>query len=118
MAYISQEEKKQIAPVVKKILAEYGMKGTLSVRDHMSLVLKMKDTAGMFEFEDEYQENWGKMINPYWFEENYADEPVKVEMLQRIVSAMKGEDFFDESDAMTDYFHVKHYFEIKVFPAK
>jgi len=27
---------------------------------------------------------------------------------------MKGPDFFDESDAMTDYFHLSHYTDINV----
>ena len=34
MAYISQQEKKEIAPVVKGILKEYGLKGTLSIDNH------------------------------------------------------------------------------------
>ena len=37
MAYVSQEFKKEVAPVVKEILNRYGLKGTLSVRNHMAI---------------------------------------------------------------------------------
>ena len=31
-----------------------------------------------------------------------------------IIAEMKGEDFFDETDIMTDYFHCSHYLNIEV----
>ena len=45
MAYVSQEEKKEIAPVEKANLKEYGLKGTLSIQHHRTLVVKIKDTV-------------------------------------------------------------------------
>jgi hypothetical protein len=39
MAYMNQERKARIAPVVKDILKKYHIKGSLSVRNHMVLVL-------------------------------------------------------------------------------
>ena len=116
MAYINQEEKKQIAPVVKAILKEYGQKGTLGIRNHMTIVLKLKDVAGMFEFEDEYEKKWGKQLNPYWYQEHYAEKPVVVEMLDKLFTALKGENYFNHDDPMTDYFHRKHYVDIEVIP--
>ena len=118
MAYINQEEKKQIAPVVKAILKEYGQKGTLSIRHHSELVLKLKDVAGMFKFNDEFEEKWGKNINEYWFHEHYEDQPVVVEMLNKLFTALKGENYFNHDDAMTDYFHRKHYVDIDIYPAE
>ena len=114
MAYVTQEEKKVIAPVVKKILAKYGQKGTLSIRHHMELVLKLKDVAGMFKFNDEFEEKWGKDINEYWFHEHYEDQPKVVKMLGELFDALKGEGWFCHDDSMTDYFHRKHYVGIKV----
>ena len=115
MAYINQEEKKAIAPVVKKILKEYGQKGTLGIRNHSTIVLKLKDVAGMFTMRDEYEAKWGKSINPYWFQVHYADQPVVVEMLEKLMTALKGENYFNNDDAMTDYFHRKHYVDIDVY---
>ena len=118
MAYINQEEKKQIAPVVKAILKEYGQKGTLGIRNHSTIVLKLKDIAGMFKFNDEFEAKWGKDINPYWFQDHYAEQPVVVEMLDKLFTALKGENYFNHDDAMTDYFHRKHYVDIEVYPVE
>ena len=42
MAYVSQEKKKELAPGIKAVLKKYGMKGTLAVRHHSSLVCNIK----------------------------------------------------------------------------
>ena len=42
MAYIDQERKSEIAPLVKGVLAKYSIKGTLSIRNHSTLVLTIK----------------------------------------------------------------------------
>ena len=52
MAYMSQEHKAKIAPVVKEILKKYGVKGTLAVRHHSSLVLNIK--SGKIDFIENY----------------------------------------------------------------
>lgn len=120
MAYISQEEKREIAPVVKSILAEYGLKGTLSIRHHSSLVLKIKNAAAMFApyFRDDCDRKWGIDVNVYWFEKHYADNPTIVEMLSRVYDAMKGKSYFNHDEPMTDYFHRKHYIDITVLGNK
>ena len=38
MAYMNQERKAKVAAKVKPILAKYGMKGSLSVRNHSTIV--------------------------------------------------------------------------------
>ena len=43
MAYYTQERKKEVAPKVKKLLKEYGLKGSLSVNHHSSVVLTIKE---------------------------------------------------------------------------
>jgi hypothetical protein len=48
MAYMNQTKKATIASKVKPILAKYGMKGSLSVRNHSTIVLKL--TAGPIDF--------------------------------------------------------------------
>ena len=42
MAYISQEEKKELAPGIKAVLKKYGVKGTIAVRGYSSLVVNIK----------------------------------------------------------------------------
>ena len=48
MAYISQEDKKELAPAIKKVLKDFGMKGSISIRHHMSLVVTV--TEGILDF--------------------------------------------------------------------
>ena len=49
MAYVSQEMKSELAPVIKTILKKYGMKGSLAVRNHSTLVLNLK--SGKIDFD-------------------------------------------------------------------
>lgn len=120
MAFMNKERKNERAPAIRKILKEYGQKGTLSVQHYSTLKLKIRDVAGMFEdlFENDFEREYGFDINHFWIEENYKDKPEVVEMLVKLREAMYGEDYFDESDAMTDYFHTSHYINIEVLPAK
>jgi hypothetical protein len=118
MAYVTQEEKRTIAPVVKKILKKYGQKGTLSIRHHSSLVLKLKDVAGMFTFKDDFDRKWGLDVNPYHYQNHYNDSPEVVQMLHELFAALKGENYFNHDDPMTDYFCRKHYVDIKVVADK
>ena len=48
MAYVSQDRKKSLAPAIKAVLKKYNVKGTLSVRNHSSLVLTLK--SGSIDF--------------------------------------------------------------------
>ena len=42
MAYVSQEMKKDLAPQIKAVLKKYGLKGSIGVRHHSSLVVNIK----------------------------------------------------------------------------
>ena len=119
MAFMNKERKNERAPAIRKILKEFGQKGTLSVQNYSTLKLKIRDVAGMFEdyFENDFERQYGLGINHYWVEKNYADKPEVVEMLVKLREAMYGEDYFDKSDAMTDYFYCSHYIDIEVLPA-
>ena len=48
MAYFNQERKSERAPVIKAILKKYGVKGSLSVRNHSTFVLNLK--SGKIDF--------------------------------------------------------------------
>jgi hypothetical protein len=126
MAYIGQEGKAQRAPVIKAILKKYGIKGTLSIRNHSTLVLNVK--SGKIDFIKNFNESCGGkleytsrgfqpavdriQVNPYWFQDHFSGKAKQ--FLKEAFDALKGEDFFDESDAQVDYFHRSHYFDINI----
>ena len=45
MAYMNQEQKKQRAPQIKKVLKKYGLKGTIGVRNYSTLYVTIKEGA-------------------------------------------------------------------------
>jgi len=107
MAFVSQDKKKELAPQIKSVLKKYGMKGTIAVRNHMSLVVTL--TEGVIDFEvdrDNFQ------VNPYWVSKHHTG--VARDFLVELVDAMRGKDFYDNTDIMTDYFDVSHYIDIDV----
>ena len=125
MAYVSQEKKASLAPAIKAILKKYGVKGTLSVRNHSTLVLNVK--SGKIDFISNFNSTVEQrpgghrlgqpaeryiQVNPYWYHEHFSGKAKK--FLTEIVAAMKGPEFFDHTDAQIDYFHVAHYFDINI----
>jgi hypothetical protein len=111
MAYVSQEMKKKLAPAIKTILKKYGIKGTLAVRHHSTLVLNIK--SGKIDFaKDSTSDNYNYQVNTYWTDTHYQGKAKK--FFAEVIAAMKGPEFFDHSDAMSDYFHVSHYIDINL----
>ena len=127
MAYINQEQKARIATTLKPILAKYGVKGSLSVRNHSSIVLTLK--SGKIDFignsnrvcgNNHYQVSRGfspntngyDQVNPYWFQDHY-DGDAKA-FLTEAFKALKSADWYDESDAMTDYFNTAYYVDVNI----
>lgn len=111
MAFVSQEDKKKLAPEIKRVLKKYGMKGTLAVRNHMTLVCNIK--SGVLDFSDLLQLNDGyHSVNTYWIDKTYTG--VNKDFITELHNAMKGKDFFCEDDPMTDYFHRSHYIDINI----
>lgn len=105
MAYVSQEMKAQLAPAIKAVLAKYGMKASISVRHHSSLVVTIR--SGRIDFGSNYIQ-----VNEYWIDRNYTGEAR--DFLTELLQAMKGPNYFNEDDIMTDYFHRSHYTDIRV----
>lgn len=106
MAYMNQEKKAQIAPAVKAVLKKYGVKGTLGVRNHSTLVLNI--TSGPIQFSED-----GKPVdvNPYWYHEHFSGKAVK--FLKEIFSAMNAGNH-DKSESQYDYFDVGWYVRVNV----
>ncbi len=110
MAYVSQDDKAKLAPEIKKVLSKYGMKGSISIRHHSTLVVTLQ--SGAIDF-GEYTHGDGYIqVNVYHIERHYKGKAQA--FLTELLAAMKGPDWFDKSDAMTDYFHVSHYCDINV----
>lgn len=45
MAYVSQELKAKLAPKIKEVLKKYKIKGSVSVRNHLALVVTIKESS-------------------------------------------------------------------------
>ena len=127
MAYMNQERKQKIAQTLKPILAKYKVKGSLSVRNHSTIVLTLK--SGSIDFignsnrvcgNDFYQVQRGfkpttsgyDQVNPYWFQDHY-DGDAKA-FLTEAFKALKSADWYDESDAMIDYFNIAYYVDVNI----
>ena len=72
MAYVSQELKSKLAPKIKAICKKYGVKASLAVRNHSTLVLNVK--SGKIDFISDYGNSddarkFGIQVNPYWYKD-------------------------------------------------
>ena len=106
MAYVSQEKKKALAPAIKAVLKKYKMKASIAVRHHSTLVVNIKEGAVPFKPSDHYQ------VNEYHYENHYADNPTLVSFLSELISAMKGPEYYNNDNAMIDYYDRSHYTDI------
>jgi hypothetical protein len=125
MAYMNQQQKSELAPGIKAVLKKYGIKGTIGVRNHMTLVVNIK--SGKFDIiENWYQTvkklpryNYGETIqkpnhiqvNEYYIDEHYSGE-VK-DFLLELKDAMNIGNH-DNSDIQSDYFDVGFYTDINI----
>lgn len=110
MAYVSQEMKKNLAPAIKQVLNKYGMKGSLSVNNHSTLVCNIKE--GKLDFSDYMNGDNYIQVNEYWIDRHYKG--THQAFLSELLAAMRGPDYFDNSDPMTDYFSTSHYTDINI----
>ena len=118
MAYVSQEMKKELAPQIKAVLKKYKVKGSIKVSNHSTLCVNLKSGEVDFAMDqvvDEGAREGAKrkfhyQINPYWFTENYCGNTNS--FLTELFAAMKGDKWYDRSDAQTDYFDTAYYVAI------
>ena len=126
MAYMSQENKAVIAAKIKPILAKYGVKGSLSVCNHSTIVLTLK--SGKIDFienlnrvcgSSHYQTSNGFRpatrghvdVNPYWYHDHFDGKARKfLDEALRVLNTGN----HDNSDSQTDYFDVGWYVDVKV----
>lgn len=120
-AYISQDEKKIVQAAVKPIMAKYGMKGSLSIKNGSTLVMTL--SGGKLDLLGDYMKNYkgtdkpsetptNLSVNPYWIERDFSGKNRK--FLEELVKAMKTKEWRDNSDTQTDYFDISYYIGINI----
>jgi hypothetical protein len=131
MAYVSKEMKLNLAPAIKAVLKKFNLKGTISVRNHTSLVVKIK--SGPIDFVEnlietdldhmhndvmsadhiEYLRKRGYVdVNTYYINDRYTGDARQA--LLELKEAMEGPEFFCHDDIQSDYFYRSHYINILV----
>jgi hypothetical protein len=122
MAYMSQEKKAKIAAMLKPVLKKYGVKGTLAVRNHSTIVLNVK--AGSIDFienyladgkcqDESFVRRYGSIdVNPYWYQDHFTGKAKQ--FLKEAFACLYGADYYDNSDAMIDYFDTAYYVDVNI----
>lgn len=111
MAYISQQDKKDLAPSIKSVLKTYGMKGTISINNHSSLVVTVQ--SGVLDFTDHFSHGDGHIqVNTYHIDSWYSGTIKK--FLSELLKAMRGTKWYDHSDAHYDHFDTAYYTNINI----
>jgi len=118
MAHMNQQKKARIASIVKPVLKKYGLKGSLSVRNHMTICLTI--TSGPIDFVENYKDHTGKQnqifealdINPYWYQDHFTGKALQC--LKEIMAGMYSADYYDRSDSQTDYFDTAYYVDVNI----
>ena len=110
MAYVSQADKKALAPAIKAVLNKYGMKGSISIRNHSTLCVTVK--SGAIDFSEYMRGEAYIDVNEYWIDQHYAG--IQRNFLNELLEAMKGPNYFNNDDIMTDYFSRSHYTDITI----
>ena len=126
MAYVSQERKAKLAPAIKAVMKKYDVKGTIAVRNHSTLVINIRqgklNFIGNYNDESLARDPSGTRqihiakdyidVNPYWHQEHFTGKCK--EFLAELFAAAKGTEWYDRSDAMTDYFDTAYYIDVNV----
>ena len=131
MAYMNQEKKAKIVSALKPLMKKYGVKGTFSVNNHSTIVFNIK--SGPIDFVENYiatdfakpyakhfsedqveyiRKNKSIDVNPYWYHEHFSGKAK--EFLAQVFAAMKSANWYDNSDAQTDYFDTAYYVDVNI----
>lgn len=127
MAYMNQQKKAVIKANLDKALKGTGVKFSLSVRNHstisctiksapIDLIANSNETCG----KDFYQVSRGfkpndsryEQVNPYHYKDHFSGKAL--EIVDKVVKALYTADYYDRSDAMTDYFDTAYYVDVNI----
>jgi hypothetical protein len=125
MAYVNQELKAKLAPKIKEICKKHGVKATLAVRHHSTLVLNIRQ--GQIDFIGNFNSVAGKLprpehlpfqpvtksidVNTYWYKEHFSGAALK--FLNEVMPVLNDGNW-DKSDVQTDYFNVGWYVDVNI----
>ena len=109
MAYISTETVKEIRNQIKtNFPAKKGWKFSITCRDYSQVcVAIMRAPVDFLEHTDR---DHLQMVQ--YHTDSFTAE--QREMIKKLYAIAQTEDYFDESDSQTDYFHCSHYIDIAV----
>jgi hypothetical protein len=129
MPSFTQEDKKIIAPKIKALSQKYGVKCTLAIRQHTTIVLNVR--SGQLDFINDYNKSLAEqnkhreecrqhnlVKNGYidvcknTIEEDFTGKCKAFLMLARQI--LFSVDYYNESDPMTDYYNVAYYVDINI----
>ena len=125
MAYVSQDMKAKLAPTIRAICKKYGVKGSIAVRNHSTLVLNIRQ--GNIDFIGNFNRTVSERpggfrngnpakdhidVNTSWYQEHF-DGRARA-FLAEVIPAMEGPDFFNNDDIQSDYFNRSHYIDINI----
>ena len=125
MAYVSQELKSKLSPAIKAICKKYGVKASIGVDNHSTLVLNIRsskiDFFGIYNkvaaAKPGFTERGGYLakdslqVNHYCIDECYTGQAKS--FLSEVINAMNVGNF-DHSDSQTDYFHCGWYVNVNI----
>jgi len=120
VAYISQNDKKILAPAIKAVFKKYGLKGTIGIKNHMTLCANVSagrlDLLGAAAAVSSLRSTGYYQANPYRAtNEKYKDiNPDIFNFYTELKKAMRGALWFDKSDLMTDYHHTAYFMDINI----
>jgi hypothetical protein len=124
---MNQERKAKLAPAIKAHCAKYGMKASIGVRHHSTLVVNIK--SGKLDlcqnYYDTCHDNYTRrypnhdpmtlpnhmQVNPYWAHEHFTGKCR--EFIVGLLDLMNIGNH-DNSDAQIDYFDVGWYRDVNV----
>lgn len=120
MAYYSQERKQIAAPKVKELLKKYGLKGSLSVDNHSTVVLTIK--SGSLDFIENFNETASGRrgdvlattyigVNPYHYTSHFSG--LCLDFLVNVMEVLNDGNH-NNSDIQSDYFDVGWYIDINI----
>ncbi len=120
MAFISQEDKKTLAPAIKAVFKKYGLKGTISIKNHITLCANVSagrlDLLGAAAAVGSIRSTGYYQANPYRpTNQKYKDINLDIfNFYEELKKAMRGSLWFDKSDLMTDYHHTAYFMSINI----
>jgi hypothetical protein len=118
MAYISATDVQAIRTELKQRFPKWKF----SVRKGSgSLSVDVNIMQGTASFDDQFSNGRRyAQVNQYWIKDHFQDssERQAIEMINEIMhnapGRAGGKQYFDESDAMTDYFHTAFYTHLSI----